>query len=53
MPKGWMDKILDNIFTDEWVGKHGEKLTERELKFVQLFGRKGKILPTTGKGCIN
>lgn len=44
MSKGWMDKILDNIFTDEWVGKHGEKLTERELKFVQLFGRKGKIL---------
>lgn len=44
MPKGWMDKILDNIFTDEWVGKHGEKLTERELKIVQLFGRKGKIL---------
>ncbi len=39
-----MDKILDNIFDDEWVGKHGEKLTERELKFVRLMGRKGKIL---------
>lgn len=39
-----MDKILDNIFDDEWVGKRGEKLTERELKFVQLFGRKGKTL---------
>ena len=44
MPKGWMDKILDNIFDDEWVGKHGEKLTERELKFVRLMGRRGKIL---------
>ena len=44
MPKGWIDKILDNIFDDEWVGKRGEKLTERELKFVQLFGRKGKTL---------
>ena len=44
MSKGWMDKILDNIFDDEWVGKRGEKLTERELKFVQLFGRKGKTL---------
>ncbi len=39
-----MDKILDNIFDDEWVGKHGEKLTERELKFARLMGKKGKIL---------
>lgn len=44
MAKGWMDKILDNIFEDEWVGKHGEKLTERELKFARLMGKKGKIL---------
>ncbi len=44
MAKGWMDKILDNIFDDEWVGKHGEKLTERELKFARLMGKKGKIL---------
>ena len=44
MAKGWMDKILDNIFDDEWVGKHGEKLTERELKFARLLGKKGKIL---------
>lgn len=44
MAKGWMDKILDNIFDDEWGGKHGEKLTERELKFVSFMGRKGKIL---------
>lgn len=44
MSKGWMDKIIGNILDDEWVGKHGEKLTERELKFVRLMGRKGKIL---------
>ncbi len=44
MSKGWMDKILDNIFDDEWVGKHGEKLTERELKFARLMGKKGIIL---------
>ncbi len=39
-----IDSILDSIFDDEWVGKRGEKLTERELKWVRLFGRKGKIL---------
>ncbi len=44
MGKGIFDLILDNIFDDAWVGKHGEKLTERELKWVQLFGRKGKVL---------
>ena len=36
--------ILDSIFDAEWKGKRGEKLTERELKLVKLFGRKGKIL---------
>ena len=44
MAKGLIDILLDNIFDDAWVGRHGEKLTERELKWVQLFGRKGKIL---------
>lgn len=44
MGKGLFDMILDEIFDDEWVGKHGEKLTERELKLVRLFGRKGKTL---------
>ena len=44
MAKGWMDNIIDKILDDEWVGKHGEKLTERELKWVKLFGRKGKTL---------
>lgn len=44
MAKGFIDLILDQIFDDEWKGKYGEKLTERELKLVRLFGRKGKIL---------
>lgn len=35
---------MDSIFDDEWKGKRGEKLTEKELKLVQLFGRKGKVL---------
>lgn len=42
--KGLLDIILDSIFDDEWKGKYGEKLTERELKWAQLFGRKGKTL---------
>ncbi len=44
MSKGLMDFILDNIIDDDWKGRHGEKLTERKLKVVQLFGRKGKVL---------
>ena len=44
MAKDLMDMILDSIFDAEWKGKRGEKLTERELKLVKLFGRKGKIL---------
>ena len=44
MAKDIIDKIIDSIFDDEWIGRHGEKLTERELKLVRLFGRKGKTL---------
>ena len=44
MAKDLVDLILDKIFDDSWVGKRGEKLTERELKLVQLLGRKGKVL---------
>lgn len=49
MAKDFLDKIIDLIFPDKdfnnnIVGKYGEHLTERELKFVRLFGRKGKIL---------
>ena len=35
MAKGLLDLILDSIYDDEWKGKRGEKLTERELKLVQ------------------
>ena len=44
MAKGLIDTILDSIFDESWVGRRGEKLTERELKLVNLFGRKGKTL---------
>lgn len=44
MSKGLIDIILDNIFDSNWVGRRGEKLTERELNLVKLFGRKGKVL---------
>ena len=44
MSKGLIDSILDSIFDEKWVGQRGEKLTERELKLVSLFGRKGKTL---------
>lgn len=44
MGKSLFDLLLDSIFDDAWVGKRGEKMTERELKLVQLFGRKGKVL---------
>ena len=44
MSKGILDILLDRVMDANWTGKYGEKLTERELKFVQFFGRKGKIL---------
>lgn len=44
MAKGLIDLIFDSFMDEEWLGKYGEKLTERKLKFVQLFGRKGKVL---------
>lgn len=46
MSKDILDILLDSIFDANWLGKRGEKLTERELKLVNLFGRKGKILQT-------
>ena len=39
-----LQPILDAIFTDDFKGKYGEKLTENELKKVSFFGRKGEIL---------
>lgn len=44
MAKDLIDIILDKIFDENWIGRRGEKLTERELKLVQLLGRKGKVL---------
>lgn len=44
MAKGFIDSILDQIFDSDWIGRRGEKLTERELNLVKLFGRKGKVL---------
>ena len=44
MSKSLLDNLLDSIFDADWVGKRGEKLTERELKLVDLFGRKGLTL---------
>ncbi|WP_080802912.1 NERD domain-containing protein [Arabiibacter massiliensis] len=44
MAKGLIDLLLDQIFDAEWIGRRGEKLTERELKLVKLFGRDGKVL---------
>lgn len=45
MAKDIIDKFLDKyIFTPEWTGRRGEKLTERELKLVRFLGRGGKTL---------
>ena len=48
MAKGLLDiladKIFDSIFDSKVTGKLGEVLTEKELLYVKLFGRKGKIL---------
>ena len=44
MAKGLLDLLLGSIFDENWVGRRGEKLTEKELKLVQLLGRKGKTL---------
>lgn len=48
MSKGLLDiiadKIVDSFFDENWIGRRGEKLTERELNFVRLFGRSGKVL---------
>ena len=37
------DSISDLYWTNERIGKYGEKLTERKLKKINFFGRKGKI----------
>ena len=44
MTKSLVDMVLDRIFDDEWKGRRGEKLTERELKLVKVLGRDGELL---------
>ena len=44
MSKGLLDSLLGSIFDADWIGRRGESLTARELKWVNLFGRKGKTL---------
>lgn len=44
MAKSFLDQLIDSIFDADWIGRRGEKLTERELKLVKFFGRGGKIL---------
>ncbi|MBQ7265667.1 MAG: NERD domain-containing protein [Firmicutes bacterium] len=44
MAKGLLDILLDKIFDEKFTGWYGEKLTEKELKFANLLGKKGKIL---------
>ncbi len=39
-----IDRLMDSVFDEEWIGKRGEKLTERELKYVQFCGRDGYTL---------
>ena len=44
MSKSLVDSLIDSVFDANWVGRRGEKLTERELKLVNLFGRHGKTV---------
>ncbi len=44
MSKGILDHMVDSIFDASWTGKRGERLTEKELRLVSLFGRKGLTL---------
>lgn len=42
---GLLEEIIDKAIPWEKIhGWYGEKLTERELKFANLFGKKGRIL---------
>lgn len=44
MAKGLLSLLLDEIFDKDWKCRRDEKLTQRELRIVDFFGRKGKIL---------
>lgn len=38
------ESILDALGGNEWIGKRGEKLTEKELKWLKLFNKNGLTL---------
>jgi len=42
MAKGLIDIAIDSIFDTEWHGRHGEKLTERELKLLSCLAEKAE-----------
>lgn len=44
MGKGLLGVILGTTTEAEWVGARGEKLIDRNLKFLRLFGVKGRVL---------
>lgn len=44
MAKSLVDELIDALFTEKFLGWNGERLTERELNLVKLFGRKGKVI---------
>ena len=39
-----LDAIFDQIFDAEWTGRHGEKLTAKQLKRLAFFMGEGKVL---------
>ncbi len=45
---GFILDFIEALFADtsdpDWLGRRGENLTEKELKYVKFFGRPGKIL---------
>ena len=38
------NNIIDALGGNEWIGKRGEKLTEKELKWLKLFSKNGLTL---------
>lgn len=53
MGQGFLDKLIDVVSdsiydaflgSNESIGERGERLTEKELNLIRLFGRDGKIL---------
>lgn len=44
MSKGLLDALIDFILPPDFLGRHGKKLTEKELKWGYFFGCIGKAL---------